>query len=368
MSAGPDYNLHACTPGGAQRKLLRAVLGGDGEALGAWRDWRETQDIDAIDSASFRLLPLIYLRLKRLAPDDPLLARLQVVYRHTWFKNQLLVNQAQQAAGILAAAGIDTLLLKGGALAITVYDDPGARHMNDIDLMVRPAHFERAMQLLLANAWTLPGTTLERIAAASRRGFIHGCGLQLGEAEIDLHAQLSRFVWQDDELVWGSSRQVRWGRREVRVLAPTLALYHTCVHGVRWSYAILTWIPDAMAMLERQRDEMDWELLVQLARQSRTVCQLWHALAFLANEFGAPVPAGVLAQLRDSPTSWVERAEYRALAQKPERSPPQLARRLWLRSCRFRQVGAGTGRPIRASLSGWLPYLALYRLLPSGDR
>lgn len=364
MSTAPDYDLHACTPNRAQRQLLRAVLGDDTQALAAWCEWRETQDIDAIDSASFRLLPLIYLRLKVLAPDDPLLARLQVVYRHTWFKNQLLVNQAQQAVGALETAGIDTMLLKGGALSITRYADPGARHMNDIDLMVRSVDFEPAMALLLANHWVLPGTTAGRIATARRRGFIHGCAFSQGEAEIDLHAQLSRFVWQDDELVWGTSQQVPWGRRTVRVLAPTLALYHTCVHGVRWSHAILTWIPDAMATLEQEREAIDWDLLLQLARQSRTVCQLWNALAFLANEYAAPVPAGLLQRLRESPTSWVERAEYRALAQKPGRGPLQLARRLWLRSCRFRQGGRKARGPIRLSALGWIPYLALYRLTP----
>lgn len=364
MSAGRDYNLHACTPNGAQRLLLRVALGDDDGALEAWREWRQTQDIDAIDSASFRLLPLIYLRLKVLAPGDPLLARLQVVYRHTWFKNQLLVNQAQQAADALEAAGIDTMLLKGGALSITRYTDPGARHMNDIDLMVRPADFEPAMQLLLANNWNLQGTTPTRIATARRRGFIHGCGFTLGEAEIDLHAQLSRFVWQDDERVWGTSQQVQWGKLRVRVLAPTLALYHTCVHGVRWSHAILTWIPDAMALLEQERDALDWDLLVNLSRQSRTVCQVWNALAFLAGEYGAPIPARLLQQLRESPTSWVERAEYRALAQRPGRGPLQLARRLWLRSCRFRQGGRQADGPIRLSALGWIPYLALYRLTP----
>jgi Uncharacterised nucleotidyltransferase len=358
------YDLCACAPDASQRKLLSAALADDPTALTAWRSWRESEDIENIDSASFRLLPLIYRRLKVLAPDDPLLSRLKIVYRHTWFKNQLLVNHTQQAVDHLQQAGIETMLLKGGALVITSYADPGARHMNDMDLMVRPGDFQRAMQLLAASGWQIQGTTARRMMTARRWGFVHGCGFKLGEAELDLHAQLSRFVWQDDALVWGSSRLVEWAKREIRVLSPTLSLYHTCVHGVRWSYATLTWIPDALTLLKQEHHTIDWAQLLHVARQNRTVCQLQNALTYLECEWQAPIPASFLAQLQATPTSWVERSEYRALAEKPERAPVQLARRLWLRSCRFRQGKSEARGPIRLSPVAWLSYLALYNFAP----
>ena len=46
-------------------------------------------------------------------------------------------------AGLQAkAAGVDALLVKGAALALTVYPEPAARPMTDIDLLVREAAHE----------------------------------------------------------------------------------------------------------------------------------------------------------------------------------------------------------------------------------
>ena len=68
--ASAGWNLHDCTPRAAQHLLLCAVLDENAGALAAWRQWRDSEDFDAIDSASFRLLPMIYLRLKSLDPAE----------------------------------------------------------------------------------------------------------------------------------------------------------------------------------------------------------------------------------------------------------------------------------------------------------
>ncbi|MFT4519065.1 MAG: hypothetical protein ACI9JM_001456 [Halioglobus sp.] len=367
MSTGYEsttYDLHDCTPDSSQRYLLTAVLRSSDASLEAWRAWCGEVDIEDVDSASFRLLPLIYLRLKTLDPTDQLLARLKVVYRHTWFKNQMLTNQSKHAADIFAKAGIDCMLLKGGALSIGYYQDAGARFMHDMDLMVRPTDYDRAMTLLVDSGWQIQGTSLRHMQVARRLGFAHGCSFKRKDAELDLHAQLSRFVWQDDAVIWATASTVEWGSSKVHVPSPTVALYHTCVHGVRWSYAPLTWIPDAMSILRKYDDPVDWELLLKLARQSRTVCQLQHALNYLAAEWSAPVPSRVLIALTEAPTSWVEQREYAVMAKIPNRSLKQLATRLWFRSCRYRKGGKEAQRPIPVSLVGWIAYLLLYKLGP----
>ncbi|HUF37100.1 MAG TPA: nucleotidyltransferase family protein, partial [Anaerolineales bacterium] len=101
-----------------------------------------------------------------------------------YYYNTLANNTViyEQLAGILAAfksAGIPVVVLKGAALAVTVYEDIGLRPMGDIDLLVRPARLRPAMRVL------------------------HGCGFDLHK--ISVHAQHLR----DDlppvmvELHWG---------------------------------------------------------------------------------------------------------------------------------------------------------------------
>jgi hypothetical protein len=51
-------------------------------------------------------------------------------------------------ARTLAGEGLDALLVKGAALALSVYPDPAARPMSDIDLLVRRADRERIVAAL----------------------------------------------------------------------------------------------------------------------------------------------------------------------------------------------------------------------------
>ncbi|MCB1844811.1 MAG: nucleotidyltransferase family protein, partial [Halioglobus sp.] len=330
--------------------------------------WRGAQDIDVIDAASFRLLPLIYLRLKTLDPGDPLLPRLQVVYRHCWFKNQMLFNQARGLLDTLEQAGVACMLLKGAAMTPRYYPDAGQRFMHDIDVLVPARQFDSAVACLVDARWQLQGSSPARLRLLRRWRFLHGASFRRDNAELDLHGQLSRFVWQDEALLWGSARSQQWQGREVRIPSATFMLYHCCVHGLRWSYAILSWIPDALRMLADQDDPVDWPLLLRLGEQTRSVCQLYHALAYLAATWSAAVPPAVLDALRSMETSPTERAEYAQLARRPRRNPGALAKRLWLRSCRYRQGGKPASRPIGPSPVGWLAYLALYSLAPGNSR
>jgi hypothetical protein len=62
--------------------------------------------------------------------------------------------RAADALAALHAAGIETMVLKGIALAVMHYSDPGDRPMDDIDVLVRPEEANRALALLAAEGWT----------------------------------------------------------------------------------------------------------------------------------------------------------------------------------------------------------------------
>ena len=73
-----------------------------------------------------------------LASDDLAAAALNVCH----------LRLLERIATRFEAAGIPLMVLKGAALHLTVLNHPGDRPMTDIDLMVRPAHADRAIQLL----------------------------------------------------------------------------------------------------------------------------------------------------------------------------------------------------------------------------
>ena len=73
-------------------------------------------------------------------------------------RNALLLAEAASFQAALRAEGIESVLLKGPALLAAHYPALGARHVGDVDLLLRPAEVERAAEVARrsgAREWTL---------------------------------------------------------------------------------------------------------------------------------------------------------------------------------------------------------------------
>ena len=152
VSAGTTAALS--TRGAEQAALIRAALFDGEDALAAWREWRAVADLDDLDAASDRLLPLLYRNLVRFGVDDPWLGRLRGIYRFHWVRNQVLKQSGASALVTLAEAGIDTVVLKGAALGELHYRGVGLRPMNDVDILVPRARALDAMNALQEAGYT----------------------------------------------------------------------------------------------------------------------------------------------------------------------------------------------------------------------
>ena len=83
-------------PNELQANLLRAALLSGDSGKQAWETWRSQSNLESLDYASFRLLPLVYSNQSRLGnTDHPEFARLKGTVRLTWSKNQLLLRSLQ---------------------------------------------------------------------------------------------------------------------------------------------------------------------------------------------------------------------------------------------------------------------------------
>src|SRR5205085_1224654 len=91
---------------------------------------------------------LIVLRdhIKRVVRTVPVEVERHVVVLalHREFRLRQLQHRLEESLRALNAAGIDVLLLKGAALAYTVYGSFGVRPMRDIDILVRHGQAEAA--------------------------------------------------------------------------------------------------------------------------------------------------------------------------------------------------------------------------------
>ena len=195
--------------------------------------------------------------------------------------------------------GIETLVLKGPALAETVYPDPALRPFGDLDVLVRREDRRRADAALLALGH-------RRIADGHTWEFdieYDGATLYAGAdgVHVDLHWALvtePRYAWsgEAETAVWrraapltlAGRRTLGLGREDLVVyLATHLAVHHALAGLLRhWDIAL------ALAS-----GPLDWDALLARATRWRARRPLYFVLRGVEETFGPLVPPAVLAAL-----------------------------------------------------------------------
>src|SRR5436190_1620402 len=115
-----------CWPTPDQVLLLRAGVVDPLRAAEEWGSWREAHTLEAANHFELSLFPLVFRNLGASLPAADQ-AKLRGAYRSTWVRNQLFFAGAAEALELLRAAGIETMLLKGAAVAVASYGDTGVR-------------------------------------------------------------------------------------------------------------------------------------------------------------------------------------------------------------------------------------------------
>jgi hypothetical protein len=116
--------------------LLKVVLGPVDRAAKRWHELQPL-DVEALELGSFGLLPLLYERLREVAPADPQLSRLVGTYRNVWYRNQLLLDRLGVLLPLLRQrAHVEPLLAGGMSAVLRWYPRLGLRPVAQLELIV----------------------------------------------------------------------------------------------------------------------------------------------------------------------------------------------------------------------------------------
>ena len=294
-------------PTDEQELLLKAALLTDSNAASCWREWRQRANLDHLDSGSFRLLPLAYVNLQGYELQDPFIGKMKGIYRRSWLTNRLIEKETRE---IVAALGVDTLVLKGLALTIQYYEDFGSRPMEDSDVLVRLPDLELVFARLAERGWIpIDPVSMKRVP------YIHSVNYRHPDKEgFDLHWHVIEECCRpsDDALFWEDAVALELnGGIDAFALSSTDQLFHVLVHGARWNIVPpIRWVPDALMILRGAGESLQWDRLLGLSEQMRLSLPVFDTLRYLKDTFDAGIPDDVLIKLGQIPATSIERSEY----------------------------------------------------------
>ena len=203
-------------PTEAQQLLLQAALLESPHAAKAWAKWLELQT-GVIDIASWRLIPLVYVNLKRLGVDDALLVQAKELHLFQWRSNQKLYHQTAGFLDELRGLEIPALVLKGVALAHLYYPDSAARPMDDLDVLVPEDKFFALCAHLLRNGWTSDDFASYHTNLVPSVDFKRADGFN-----VDIHCHVLHANCTDgaDNDFWANAQKWSFKEKAVLTLAP----------------------------------------------------------------------------------------------------------------------------------------------------
>jgi hypothetical protein len=292
--------------------FLRTLGAPDRTALVAWlrarapdQDWLRWLDAEG-------LAPYTFHRIRQVGPDGGILPGVLSALRERYYQNAGFAEvQRHELAHVLAAldaVGVESVLLKGAALAYTVYPDPACRPRGDLDLWVPPEQMDAAVAALQGAGYR-PEARADRPAELVAR--IGGEQQMVGDAPSAGLVELQWPAWRgewfrftartDYDAIRARCTALQVEGQAALVMAPEDMLVHVCVHaainhqfGRPWLRGLL----DVHLLLTVQPP--DWETVVERLRSWRLATPVWTVLDLTRALFGAPMPAGLDAMLAPS--------------------------------------------------------------------
>lgn len=314
-----DDTVALCLRALHDRAELEAL---EARAVAGEIDW----DALAARTEAERLGPLFYNAFAQAGfLPTPVKERWQLAYRSASLSYVVWSNALKRVADALTRGGIPVIVLKGAALAETIYDKPTLRPLADIDVLIRREQVPGALEVLQEAGYAPPqaaeseGYTLRfenELAVSSRSRF--GLAVDIHWSLIDSHyyQQALSHDW-----FWDSS--VPLPGYAARMLGPEAQLLHLSTHFMVHHHGKgILWLYDIVRLLRHHDGALDWNRVFGEAERCELVLSLQKTLQRGIDELGLRIEGpqrAVLSELQpsakerhvfDHPTLGTSRAQH----------------------------------------------------------
>ena len=218
-------------------------------------------------------------------------------------RNILIYENLGRALQSLGDAGVPAILLKGAALAKTIYPSIADRPMGDVDLLVHPTDRDRGRVALEAAGYQFVPESRQRFSPFDTEFTGEMAFWQSDQFLIELHWELTPGEWirrltaLDMEALWREAVPLQLDGQEALQLSPCDTLLHLCLHLTAHGYVHPQGLRDIQKLLECLRP-FPWAQFAARARQFRMGSMCYFVLEAMCTAGKIAVPREVLDVLR----------------------------------------------------------------------
>lgn len=205
-------------------------------------------------------------------------------------RNIILYDELQKMLSSFNKNNIPAIVMKGAALAETVYPNIGQRPMTDIDLLINIEDLPLIEKELLKSGYKKDENVLlpHYTKKISEYNFIF----------LDLHYELWFLNEKYLREIWQNAVPARIADTEVLMMNPSDTIIHLAVHCVVDHGNIKkVYIDDAEKMINHCNDSMNWSLLLEKVENYDVQIPVYAFLTKL-NQEKKCVPLNILEQLK----------------------------------------------------------------------
>ena len=263
------------------------------ECVDSWSEdaWRSRHRL-AIEQ---RVGPLLYRSLSDRGSlgREPGLSALRKAYYQSAAENLVRLQELNRLIG--SDVVNDVVVVKGGALAMDLYENPALRPMSDLDLLVREEAFETWQARLIELGYRTVVPEMASGLEESTRFQVSMVGGPAKSVLVELHRSL--VAGQRDSRapdlgwVWAHTEPMHGGARR---LDPTANLIYLAAHAMlqhRGAEMRLLWLVDIDRLVRRFGAEIDWDDAAAASGRFGWTNALDSALERCRAWFDTPIPA-----------------------------------------------------------------------------
>jgi hypothetical protein len=295
-----DTVLLCCARKGMDKAITQKVK----EVLNSGLDW--TYIIETAQQHG--IAPLLYYNLSEIADKrvpGKVVEYLRKLYNGNVARNILVYDALSKVLKAFEHAGIDVIVLKGAALAETIYRDIGLRPFSDVDILVRESDLQSAKKQL-----SELGYRLDEEVSPEKYNEEFGCDLYYtGKVNIlEIHWDIlrktksDRYTRVEIEKIWERAVPAKIAGVDTLMMSPEDMLLHFCVHLPKHRYNRLIWLCDVLEIIEQT--DINWDYVIEIAEIYRIKAYMYYGLHFTDVLLGCDIPEEVLNELKPP---WLER-------------------------------------------------------------